>query len=147
MQRRKDRCFLLKLVMAGNVLGADRLERQGDSGGQHQQRIYRCDMRESRWPQHSGGYDVVDKVGNSNQARSGEQSQAAAQQLLPQGAGLHLFRAGRNAPRCIPYSKLPNECHRLGYAGSEESEMHNRKHSVSTRPWKVVEGLLLHTDG
>src|SRR6516165_419509 len=33
-----------------------------------------------------------------------------------------------------------------GLIGSEESEMHNRKHSVSAGPWKVVEGLLLQAD-
>ena len=68
-------------------------------------------MREAGRSQQARGRHVVDEVGNSNQAGSGKQRQAATEKFLTQSFSLHPRSARRMARRRVSDSDFPRECH------------------------------------
>jgi hypothetical protein len=68
MQPEKNAGFVLRYFMTRYIFRAHHLERKRDGGGQHQQRVDRSSMRESRRPQQPRRGHVVDEIGHPDQS-------------------------------------------------------------------------------
>ena len=127
MQGRKDRCLVLRGIVAGHIFRAHDLKRKCDGGSQHQQGINGSGVSKPGWPQHPRCQDVVDQVGNSNQSRTGKHGETAAKKFLPQLLRLRSSPTSRGGMCRIVDTRFFDERHCAAKANLEQSEAHNWK--------------------
>ena len=79
MQAGEDGGPVFRERLLGDILCGYDLKRQGYARDQHQDRVDRGGVRESRGAQQPGRQYVVDEICDSDESRTGEQSEAAAE--------------------------------------------------------------------